>query len=337
MAAGAPDQSGRPRPLPTGETFALDCDLLVEAIGEAPDQAWLAGFGVACGTDGRPLVDPASLESRTPGVWVGGDARRGPASIIAAAADGRRAARSIAARLGLDFPAPGLPGAPGPAAGGDPAIPRPAPDRLAERGALRPSLSRLDPGYAANEVGRCLECDRACLRCVEVCPNRANIAIPVRPEDGFAQAWQIVHLDRFCNECGNCGRFCPSSGDPCRDKPALFASPAAMAASASPGLCFLPDPGAAVETGAPAAPTLRVRTTRGGPVTGMPAPAIGMEREPSCPEPAVPDRSGASRAALDSPGPDAPGGRASPELEPFVSLARVIRRDHPYLLAGGDS
>ena len=33
------------------------------------------------------------------------------------------------------------------------------------------------------------------------------------------QHFQIIHLADFCNECGNCATFCPSSGAPFRDKP----------------------------------------------------------------------------------------------------------------------
>ncbi|MBO7667995.1 MAG: putative selenate reductase subunit YgfK, partial [Firmicutes bacterium] len=34
---------------------------------------------------------------------------------------------------------------------------------------------------------------------------------------------QVLHLDRLCNECGNCASFCPYAGGPYRDKFTLFA------------------------------------------------------------------------------------------------------------------
>ena len=57
---------------------------------------------------------------------------------------------------------------------------------------------------------------------MEVCPNRANVAIPVDQGSGFRDAFQIVHLDHACNECGNCGRFCPWDGLPYKDKFTIF-------------------------------------------------------------------------------------------------------------------
>ena len=34
--------------------------------------------------------------------------------------------------------------------------------------------------------------------------------------------YQILHLDAYCNECGNCATFCPHSGRPYKDKLTLF-------------------------------------------------------------------------------------------------------------------
>jgi len=36
------------------------------------------------------------------------------------------------------------------------------------------------------------------------------------------QAFQIAVLTDFCNECGNCTTFCPTAGEPYRDKPRLY-------------------------------------------------------------------------------------------------------------------
>ena len=36
------------------------------------------------------------------------------------------------------------------------------------------------------------------------------------------QRYQIAVLTDFCNECGNCTTFCPTSGEPYRDKPRLY-------------------------------------------------------------------------------------------------------------------
>jgi putative selenate reductase len=61
---------------------------------------------------------------------------------------------------------------------------------------------------------------------VDVCPNRANVWIAVDEEHGLRNAWQILHLDALCNECGNCGTFCPYDGLPYKDKLTLFSSKA---------------------------------------------------------------------------------------------------------------
>ena len=47
------------------------------------------------------------------------------------------------------------------------------------------------------------------------------------------QAWQIVNLADFCNECGNCESFCPSADRPWADKPRLALSE--QAALENPG------------------------------------------------------------------------------------------------------
>ena len=50
---------------------------------------------------------------------------------------------------------------------------------------------------------------------------------------------QIVHIDKLCNECGNCAVFCPYDSAPYRDKFTLFASEADMAESQNAGFCVL--------------------------------------------------------------------------------------------------
>src|SRR5690606_25255421 len=36
------------------------------------------------------------------------------------------------------------------------------------------------------------------------------------------QQYQILHIANFCNECGNCNTFCPTSGAPFREKPRFW-------------------------------------------------------------------------------------------------------------------
>jgi putative selenate reductase len=89
---------------------------------------------------------------------------------------------------------------------------------------ILPRISEDDRVIAENEAGRCLECNVICNKCVDVCPNRANVAIEIDKKEGFQDAYQILHLDALCNECGNCATFCPYDGKPYKDKLTLFAS-----------------------------------------------------------------------------------------------------------------
>jgi putative selenate reductase len=84
-------------------------------------------------------------------------------------------------------------------------------DALAKKGILCES--------AKCEGERCLSCNVVCECCADVCPNRANVS--VETPDGRRQ---ILHVDRMCNECGNCAVFCPYDSAPYRDKFTLFHS-----------------------------------------------------------------------------------------------------------------
>ena len=83
-----------------------------------------------------------------------------------------------------------------------------------------PSLS--DSEFFKREASRCLECSYMCSKCVDVCPNRANVAIDMRAWEAFSDPYEIVHIDAYCNECGNCETFCPYSGGPYKKKFTIF-------------------------------------------------------------------------------------------------------------------
>lgn len=87
--------------------------------------------------------------------------------------------------------------------------------------------------FTQQEGSRCLECNYVCAKCVDVRPNRANISIPV---PGYKDRCQTVHVDAFCNECGNCGEFCPHQGRPYKDKVTIFSLPQDFVKSTNPGL-----------------------------------------------------------------------------------------------------
>ena len=93
---------------------------------------------------------------------------------------------------------------------------------IAKKSRQMPPGTKGDEFFALSEASRCVECSYLCLKCVEVCPNRANVAIDMRETGLFEDPFQVIHLDAYCNECGNCATFCPHSGRPYRDKLTLF-------------------------------------------------------------------------------------------------------------------
>ena len=99
MQLGEPDESGRKRAVPVeGSDFTLETDMVVLAIGEAPDVGFLPKQ-FELNDDGTVWVNPLTMETSVHGVFAGGDAVSGPASVIEAIRDGKRAAESIEAYL----------------------------------------------------------------------------------------------------------------------------------------------------------------------------------------------------------------------------------------------
>ncbi len=99
MELGEPDASGRRRPVPIkGSEFDVDYDVIIGAIGQAPDIP--SGFKVKTGRGNTIQTDSRTLAASRKGVWAGGDAVTGPDSVIRAIAAGRIAASSIDKYLG---------------------------------------------------------------------------------------------------------------------------------------------------------------------------------------------------------------------------------------------
>ena len=210
MVLGAPDASGRRSPVGSGEFFELPCDLVISAIGEQVDDALMAANGIEVDKKGRP-----AFRTNIEGVYAAGDATRGPATVVEGIADAMAFAEEV---IGEDYVYE---------------IPLEAyvtiPDAVAKKGTLKMSEC-----CACHEGDRCLQCSTVCENCVDSCPNRANVAIEL--EDG---THQIIHVDKMCNECGNCTQFCPYASEPCHDKFTLFQTAEDMADSANAGVLFL--------------------------------------------------------------------------------------------------
>ena len=92
-----PDRSGRRRPEPiSGSQFTIDVDDVITALGQETDWACLTP-DCACRLTpwGTMNVDPMTLQSHDPDIFAGGDAVRGPQTVVGAIADGRQAAISM--------------------------------------------------------------------------------------------------------------------------------------------------------------------------------------------------------------------------------------------------
>jgi len=244
MELGEADESGRARPVIIEDSeFDLEFDTIIPSIGQD------IAFDFLSWDDLR--VNPETNETKIPNVFAGGDVVRGASSVIHAVGDGRNAALNIIKAFGrtlenkvsnglrldkgeyqkkLAFREYGL------------STPHLDPDDRINFDLVTRTLTREE---AMTEADRCLYCDEVCDVCVSVCPNLANLSYMAMPksypiysvsktDDGFdakhesdftlAQEPQILNIGDFCNECGNCTTFCPTSGDPYKTKPQFYLS-----------------------------------------------------------------------------------------------------------------
>ena len=196
MKLGEPDAAGRRTPVDTGEKTQIRCDSVITAVGERVDVSLMKAAGVELDEKERPVTDAHCATSK-PGIYVIGDCRRGPATVVKGIADAMAAAEAI---TGIDHTTYAAENAAGEIG-----------TYLEKKGVLRTDLEE-------RPDTRCLGCATVCEVCTDVCPNRANVAVTV---PGLEKP-QIIHVDGMCNECGNCAVFCPYSGKPYRDKLTLY-------------------------------------------------------------------------------------------------------------------
>lgn len=100
MELGKPDPSGRRKPKPVeGFETLLEADTVYTAIGQKPELSCLYDDSDTCSleqTKWRTLAaDTDTLQTAMPNVFTGGDMHTGPALVITALGEGRKAARSI--------------------------------------------------------------------------------------------------------------------------------------------------------------------------------------------------------------------------------------------------
>ncbi|MFZ5647336.1 MAG: NAD(P)-binding protein [Bacillota bacterium] len=91
---GDPDASGRRSPVAVpGSQFSVEVDTVIVAVGQAPEK--IGGLEAALGRGNRIDADRNTLSTNLDGVFAGGDAVTGPATVIEAIGAGKLAAHSI--------------------------------------------------------------------------------------------------------------------------------------------------------------------------------------------------------------------------------------------------
>jgi NADPH-dependent glutamate synthase beta subunit-like oxidoreductase len=230
-----------------GERRTVACDTVLVAAGQAPRIGFLAdgGTDVEEARPGWPRVDPTTLMTTAPGVFVAGDLAHGTRLLIDAVASGKRAAREIyrwvtGRTIAFDAVETHVPLERYRREFLYEAIPRvelatrsPA-ERLADPGV--PVEVGYDDASARREASRCLDCGVApvfdgarcvlCGGCVDVCPTACLTLVPLEglepaaaldvvrrqalgPDAGVEDGTAIVKDEDRCIRCALCAIRCP--------------------------------------------------------------------------------------------------------------------------------
>jgi len=221
MELGQPDAGGRRRPVPIeGSQFNMEFDTLITAIGQAPQLS--DDFRLRIGRGSTIQVDPITLTTNRQGVFAGGDAVTGPATVTQALASGRQAAFRIDDYLHHRYPLARTEPEKSPL--GELSLKTIEMIRKIER--LEPPLlapqARVkefktveliyDWQSAVSEARRCLRCGMGaeivfqdkcatCLTCLRVCPYH----VPYLDDSGIIQ----IPAEQ-CQACGICVAECPA-------------------------------------------------------------------------------------------------------------------------------
>ena len=94
------DASGRRAMVGTGEFVDFEAETVVAATGATVIREPYERNGIALDDRGRIVLD-ADFQSSRPGVFVIGDGRKGPSTIVQAVADAKVAARAIMREVGV--------------------------------------------------------------------------------------------------------------------------------------------------------------------------------------------------------------------------------------------
>jgi heterodisulfide reductase subunit A len=213
MKLGAPDDSGRRRPIPVqGSEHSRAADIVVLAIGLRPATSSFASE-LDLASNETVVADPETLLTSLPGVFAGGDVVTGPSMIIQAIGQGKRAAfymdrflmgqafagvtfderlsvveqEEVFGRLG-----DGL-------SRRDPVtLPQLSLEARMDNGSsaeVEGTMSEEDARYSAN---RCLDCGGCaeCYECVKTCPADA-IHFEMRREDRELEVGSVILATGF--------------------------------------------------------------------------------------------------------------------------------------------
>ncbi len=220
MELGESDEKGRRRPVPIeGSEYYATFDSVITAIGQTPQNA--AEFGVRTGRGSTIQVDPQTLITNKVGVFAGGDAVTGPATVVEALAAGKRAAKRID-----DYAQHRYPLDKDGVAAMDGELSSHTVEKIRKIERLEPPVTSskkrakdfkpVEQVYnwqsATNEARRCLRCGMgaeilfqdkcaSCLTCLRVCPYD----VPYVDESG------TIHIpSEQCQACGICIAECPA-------------------------------------------------------------------------------------------------------------------------------
>lgn len=101
MELGEPDASGRRRPVEIpGSEYDIPCDTVIVALGTSPNPLIKDSFDKLATAGKGTLVVDENMMTSVDGVYAGGDAVTGAATVILAMGAGRKASKAILERLG---------------------------------------------------------------------------------------------------------------------------------------------------------------------------------------------------------------------------------------------
>ena len=219
--------SKRKSPVPIlGSEYVMEADAVISAIGQKVDNTCMRSLPDLDWTRrGTIDVNMSCMETNQEGIFAGGDAVTGPATVVEAIGGGKRAAEAIDRYL-CHIPQPTMPPVPV-RRGRIESLEVPATTKMVLKRPEMPLLNidrrrttfqQVELGYSENmvreEARRCLRCDicRRCGDCVAVCRDRMKIdALKM----GYLDFDRPVETDfrlteERCIACGACAENCPN-------------------------------------------------------------------------------------------------------------------------------